>query len=405
MTVTVTRVTLMREREPGGRHRVTYVELFFDLVFVFAITQISHTLLGRFTPLGVLQVSILFLAVWWVWIYTSWITNWLDPERTPVRLGLFVLMLAGLVLSTSIPKAFEERGLAFGTAFAAMQVGRTLFMVYAVPAGQPALRINFVRILVWLSVSGIFWVAGGLAHGENRLLLWGVALAIEYVSAAAGFWTPGLGRSSVKDWSVEGGHMAERCALFIIIALGESVLVTGATFANLAWTPETIGAFLVAFIGSLAMWWIYFHKGAEAGAHNISNVKDPGRVARLAYTYLHLPIVAGIVVMAVGDELVLAHPSGHSDAKTVISLIGGPLLFLIGVILFKRTIHGRLQLSHLAGIAALVVLGPFGHHLSPLILSAVTTAILLVVGAWEALSLGDKRTLPKKSEVRAQHVD
>jgi low temperature requirement protein LtrA len=399
------RVSLMRERVQGGHLRVTYVELFFDLVFVFAITQISHTLLEHFTPFGVLQVSILFLAVWWVWIYTSWITNWLDPEQTPVRVLLFVLMLAGLVLSTSIPKAFEEKGLAFGIAFAGMQVGRTLFMYYAVPTEQKALRINFLRIFLWLAVSGIFWIAGGFAHGSNRLLLWGLALAIEYISAAAGFWTPGLGRSSVKDWSVEGGHMAERCALFIIIALGESILVTGATFAKLAWTPETIGAFLVAFTGSLAMWWIYFHKGAEAGAHNISQAKDPGRIARLAYTYLHLPIVAGIVVVAVGDELVLAHPHGHSDVRTVLSMVGGPLLFLVGMILFKHTIHGWWQLSHLVGIAALAVLAPFGHLLSPLILSSATTAILLVVGTWEAVSLGDKRTLPKKSEARAQDVD
>ena len=116
-------------------------------------------------------------------------------------------------------------------------------------------------------------------------------------------------------------------------------------------------------------------------------------MARLAYTYLHMPIVAGIVVAAVGDELVLAHPDGHSDAKTVLSIVGGPLLFLVGVILFKRTIHGWLQLSHLVGIGALLVLAPFAHHLSPLILSAATTAILLIVGAWEAISIGDKRTL------------
>jgi low temperature requirement protein LtrA len=401
----INRASLMRERVEGGHHRVTYVELFFDLVFVFAITQISHALLEHFTLLGVLEVSILFLAVWWVWIFTSWITNWLDPERTPVRALLFVLMLAGLVLSTSIPGAFEERGLAFGIAFAAMQVGRTLFTYWAIPSDRPALKRNFIRILVWLLASGIFWIAGGFAHGHNRLLLWGLALTIEYASPAAGFWTPGLGRSSVNDWTVEGTHMAERCALFIIIALGESILVTGATFAKLAWTPTNIGAFLVAFAGSLAMWWIYFHKGAEAGAHNIAQARDPGRVARLAYTYLHMPIVAGIVVVAVGDELALAHPDGHSDARTVLSMVGGPLMFLVGVILFKHTIHGRLQLSHLAGIAALAVLAPFGRLLSPLFLSAATTAILLVVGAWEAISIGDKRTLPKRSEIGAQHVD
>src|SRR6185436_10153595 len=110
--------------------------------------------------------------------------------------------------------------------------------------------------------------------------------------------------------------------------------------------------------------------------------KDPGAVARLAYTYLHMPIVAGIVVVAVGDELVLAHPYGHSDARTVLSMVGGPLLFLVGVILFKHTIHGWWQLSHLAGIVALAVLAAFGHLLSPLILTSATTAILLVVGAW-----------------------
>src|SRR5688500_4608711 len=156
-SVETARVSLMRERTPGSHHRVTYVELFFDLVFVFAITPISPTLLGHFTPLGVLETSILFLAVWWVWVYTSWITNCVDSDRTPGRGLLCARTLAGLVLSTSIPKAFEQRGLAFGVAFAAMQVGRTSFRCRAGPVDQQALRTNFVRILVWLSVSGMFW--------------------------------------------------------------------------------------------------------------------------------------------------------------------------------------------------------------------------------------------------------
>src|SRR6202034_88628 len=147
--------------------------------------------------------------------------------------------------------------------------------------------------------------------------------------------------------------MAERCAGFIIIALGESIVVTGATFADLAWTGATVTAFMSAFIGALAMWWIYFHKGAEAGSELISKSSEPGRLARLAYTYLHLPIVAGIILSAVSDELVLTHPADHSDLKTVLSAIGGPLLFLIGTILFKHSIRGWLQLSHGVGIVAL----------------------------------------------------
>ena len=128
------RGAMFRVLVPNQHSRVTYAELFFDLVFVYAITQISHTLLGRFTPLGAVQVTLLFLAVWWVWVYTTWITNWLNPELTPVRILLFLLMLGGLVLSTSIPTAFEGRGLWFAIAYAAMQVGRTCFLAGVDPA-------------------------------------------------------------------------------------------------------------------------------------------------------------------------------------------------------------------------------------------------------------------------------
>jgi low temperature requirement protein LtrA len=380
------RGALFRPIVPNQHSRVTYAELFFDLVFVFAVTQISHTLLGRFSPLGALQTTLLFLAVWWVWVYTSWVTNWLNPELTPVRVLLFALMLGGLVLSTSIPKAFESRGLWFALAYAAMQVGRTLFLLASTTRRSPA-RMNAIRILVWLSTSAVFWIAGGMAQGHARLVFWSVALGIEYISPAVRFWIPKYGASEVADWEVEGGHMAERCAGFIIIALGESIVVTGATFADLPWTAETVSAFASAFVGALAMWWIYFHKGAGAGSELISRSSEPGRLARLAYTYLHMPIVAGIILSAVADELVLTHPAEHSDLKTVLSAIGGPLLFLIGTILFKHTIRGFLQLSHGAGIVALAILAWFAGALSPLMLSIATTAIMIVVAVWESISL------------------
>jgi low temperature requirement protein LtrA len=378
---------LFRPIVPNQHSRVTYAELFFDLVFVFAVTQISHTLLAHFTPLGALQVTLLFLAVWWVWVYTSWITNWLNPEKTPVRLLLFALTLGGLVLSTSIPAAFDGRGLWFAIAYAAMQVGKTVFLWASTLPSQSLARANAIRITTWLAMSAIFWIAGGLAEGQSRLVLWAIALAIEYISPAVRFWIPRYGASAVADWVVEGGHMAERCAGFIIIALGESIVVTGATFAELTWTTENVLAFVSAFVGCLAMWWIYFHKGAEAGSEQISKSSEPGRLARLAYTYLHMPIVAGIIVSAVADEIVLKHPGGHSDLKTVISAIGGPLLFLFGTILFKHSFRGFLQLSHGVGIIALCVLAWFASELSPLMLSILTTAIMIVVAVWESISL------------------
>src|SRR5580698_3560490 len=188
MAVDRERGPLFRPIIPNQHGRVTYAELLFDLVFVFAVTQISHTLLGRFTALGALQTTMLLLSVWWVWVYTSWITNWLNPELTPVRILLFLLMLGGLVLSTSIPKAFESRGLWFALAYAGMQVGRTIFWLLATPRARVLARTNALRILVWLSVSAIFWIAGGFAEGQQRLMLWAAALGIEYVSPEVRFW-------------------------------------------------------------------------------------------------------------------------------------------------------------------------------------------------------------------------
>jgi low temperature requirement protein LtrA len=384
---------LLRLRKAHEHGKVTFVELFFDLVFVFAITQLSHGLLKDFTLLGAVHTALLFLAVWWVWIYTSWVTNWLDPERTPVRLLLLVLMLAGLVLSTSLPEAFAEKGLGFAGAYVFMQVGRSLFTAAALRGHSPGNYRNFLRITAWLVLSGVLWIAGAFAGGDARLALWAVALAIEVVSPSLGFWTPGLGRSTTADWDVEGGHLAERCGLFVIIALGESILVTGATFADLEPDASTVAAFVVSFIGSVAMWWIYFDIGAERGSRRIAHADDPGRLARIAYTYIHLLIVAGIIVGAMADELVLAHPEGHVDGKTAIALLGGPALYLLGNALFKWSTAGRIPLSHLVGLVLLALLIPALEVLSPLLLSAAVAMVLIVVAVWERLSLRGTRAL------------
>jgi len=225
--------SLLRERVAGEEARVGFAELFFDLVFVFAVTQLSHFLLHHFTPLGAVETVLLLIAVWWVWIYTSWVTNWLDPGKTAVRLMLFVLMIAGLVLSTSIPEAFEGRGLAFALSYTFMQVGRSAFTAWVLKDIRPANHRNFQRITAWFVVSAALWIAGGLVGSELRLALWTGAIAFEFAGPASGFFVPGLGRSQTTDWDISGAHMAERCGLFIIIALGESILVTGATFAEL----------------------------------------------------------------------------------------------------------------------------------------------------------------------------
>ncbi len=377
--------TLLRGHGRGDV-KVSNAELFFDLVFVFAITRLSHTLLEDLTLAGALRVGVLFMAVWWVWIYTTWVTNWLDPERTPVRLMLYALMAAGLFVSMAIPAAWERRALTFAAAYAAMQVGRTLFMLWALRGRDADNFRNFLRILAWLVVSAAFWIAGALVD-DHRGVLWVLALAIEYAGPMLYFWTPGLGRSQISDWNVEGAHLAERCGLFVIIALGESVLITGATMADLPWTRVTLAAFGAAFAGCVAMWWLYFNIGAERAAERIEKARNPGRLARVAYTYTPLLIVGGIVASAAADELVLAHPLGHLDAAAAIIVVGGPALYLLGNAVFKRITAGWWPLSHLAGMAAFALLGAGATHATPLALGAATTAVLVVVAVWETLSL------------------
>ncbi|MES2835563.1 MAG: low temperature requirement protein A [Pseudomonadota bacterium] len=372
---------LLRKRD-GGPARVGFVELFFDLVFVFAITQISHALLEHMTWLGALQAAMLLGAIWWAWIDTSWITNWLDPERVPVRIMLFALMAAGLVLSTSLPGAFGEKGLIFACAFAALQVGRGLFTLWAV-RNDVVLRPNIERICVWAVGGAVLWIAGGLAEGQTRLILWLVALLAEFAGPALYFRVPGLGRSTTADWKVEGGHIAERVGLFIIICLGETLLVTGATFAGLVWTAPVDMAFATAFLSTLAMWWIYFSVGHEAASEEITHTDDPGRMARAAYTYGPILIVAGIVVTAVGDELMLAHPEGHVSPEAAAVLIGGPLLFMIGSLTAKYAVWSRWSPVRVAGVVGLGALALIVPYVTPLGLAASATAVLIAVGGWE----------------------
>ena len=381
-------------RPRGGERdhaRVTYVELFFDLVFVFAVTQLSHGLLEHLTLLGAVQTGLLMMAVWWVWIYTSWITNWLDPDLPAVRLMLFALMAAGLVLSASIPQAFAERGMVFAIAYTSMQVGRSIFMLWALRNHDAANYRNFLRITAWLVLAAVFWIAGAMVEGSARLGVWALAVGIEYISPAVGMWVPGLGRSTAEEWKIDGGHLAERCAGFIIIALGESVLVTGATFANMPWQSLTTLDFSANFIGAVAMWAVYFNVGAARASRLIEEASDPGRLGRSGYTYLHILIVAGIIVTAVADEIALAHPNSEADLTTVLVMVGGPALYLLGTAFFKRLTGPNLPLSHLVGLGLLALLASTAAFATPFLLTVGTSTILVMVAVWEGVSFRLRR--------------
>ena len=375
---------VMRVRN-GHEARVTNAELFFDLIYAFAVTQLSHHLLGDLTLLGAAQTLVLWFAVWLGWQYTCWVTNWFDPDSLPIRIMLLAVMLVGLLMAAALPEAFAELGLVFAASYVLIQVGRSLYVLLHLGRHHPLTK-NFRRILGWMSISAIFWIAGGLAHGPQRMALWIFAVACEYISPMIGFSLPGLGRSKSSDWTIEGGHLAERCQLFVMVALGETILVTGATISEARhWDAPILIAFLVAFLGSVAMWWIYFDTSSKAGTEAITRSDDPGRMGSY-FHYVHVIIVAGIIVSAVGSDLFIAHPDGHIEAKYAAVLIGGPAIYLTGNAIYKRVVYGRLPLSHLAGLMALAALLPFAWLTDLLMVGGLTTVIMLVTAIWEARS-------------------
>lgn len=374
-----TRSALLRTR--GRSANVASIELFFDLVYVFAVTQLSHALLEHLTPLGVVQTAMLWFAVWLGWQYTAWVTNWFNPDHLVIRLMLMTLMGLALLMSAAIPQAFGERGLLFACSYAAIQVGRTLFVLYSL-RGDPALTPNFQRMLCWLALSAGLWVAGGLHEGNLRLALWLAAVVCEYCSPMLGFPVPGLGRSRTSDWTIDGGHLAERCQLFVIIALGESVLATGASFAHNAHPgPAVWAAFAVSFVGCLAMWWMYFDTSSGDAAHAIEHSPDPGGLGA-KFHYVHVLLVAGVIVCAVADDLVVTHPNDTPTTAQAAVLVMGPLIYLWGNGLFKRTVYGRYPLSHVLGIGALLALWPLVPMLDLLAAGALTTTVMVLVTLW-----------------------
>jgi low temperature requirement protein LtrA len=202
-----------------------------------------------------------------VWIGTTSIANWFDPDKWAVRLMLIAVMLASLLMSVAIPEAFGERALMFALAYVTIQVGRTTFTFIALRrtlgASHPLSR-NFARVLWWVVASGVVWIIGGLLEGEARHAMWVLALALDYGGLLVGFYIPGLGRSRSDVWTIEAGHFAERCQLFVMIALGESILVIGTTFGEIEPSATAVSALVIAFLGSVGLWWIYFSRSSEA---------------------------------------------------------------------------------------------------------------------------------------------
>ncbi|GIG90877.1 low temperature requirement protein A [Plantactinospora endophytica] len=370
-----------REREQqstreGGLYGPAFVELFFDLVYVFALTKLTDELVGDLTWAGAFRMIVLLLAVWWAWSATAWVVARFDPSRGSVQLLIVAAMLGSLLLTAALPKAYGDRDLVFASAYVGVHILRGLYLLLIVRGREARRRV--ARILFWYLVSAVPWIGGTFAEDPLRGALWIVAVAIDYSADMLQYPAPGLGRGQVSEWTVAGEHLTTRYFQFLAIAFGELILVAGAALDSGEFTAERTLAFVLSFVGAVLLWLVYFHRGGALMGDAIRSAADPVRVGRSA-SYAHLLMLAGVVVTAVGDHLVIDHPFGATTAPKVAAIVSGPALFLAARSLFEYRVLGRVDWSRLVGCGVLVLLGPPMIFLSPLLIVCTVNAVLLGV--------------------------
>jgi low temperature requirement protein LtrA len=368
-------------RQPEASQRATFLELFFDLAFVFALFQLSHVLLQHLRWSGALQTMVLLLAMWAVWANAILITDRLDPQWPPLQALVFVTLLATLVLAAVLPEAFGKHGAIFAGVYVAIQVGRFLFAVLAFRGHE--LQSTAVRGLAWSGGSALLWIAGTFVHGTARAALWLLAIAIEHAAFLLGFPTPRSGRVSSWEPPVAAEHYAERYRQVFIIGLGELILVSGLAYSAGGVAPARTVAFVVSVCTAGLLWRIYIYRAGELLSAAVAAVPMPPRLGVWA-VYVHLVMVAGVVVTAVGNDLVIAHPTGRTPAAWAVVLLGGPALYVAGRAGFEYTVFARVSWDRPIGVLALLALIPLTLLASPLVAAIAATAVLTGIALADA---------------------
>ncbi|KXK61594.1 low temperature requirement protein A [Micromonospora rosaria] len=384
---------------PGGHTglsglptRATFLELFFDLVFVFALTRVSARAFADLAlePGGTVgwapvtgggKTVLLLLALWSVWQGTAWTTSRYDPYHIWVQTLVVVALLSSMVMGVAVPHAYSTTGLAFAVAYVVAQVSRPLILLLTVNVQQ--YRGLKLRMLIVYCVSAVPWIGGALTPLPWRVFLWAFALSIEYVWSRLGWPVPGLGRSSVNRWQVVGEHLAERYQQFFLIALGETVLVAGLAYSAGDFGPPRTAAFVAALAASVLLWRIYFQRAGQILAEAVAKAAHPATIGRSAAD-THLVMVAGVVATAIGYELTIEHPLEHPENAWVVLIVGGPVLFLLGRARFEYEVFGRVSRSRWIAALTLLATAPVLIHTTPLIASALVVAVLLVVAVADA---------------------
>ncbi|MEV4657106.1 low temperature requirement protein A [Micromonospora sp. NPDC049301] len=369
-------------RRPDGSARATLLELLFDVVFVAALAMVSKLIAGRESWTGAASVLLTLTAIWWTWSVTSTTTEFYDPEQRPIQAILMVAMVGSVGMAAALPLLSAGHAMVFAIAYVSTHVVRGVVLITSLHRQRhQAAMERATRFLFWFAVSGVFWITGALT-GAPDWRLWAVAMAIDLIFAAVRYPTFWLGRVPIEQYDRTTGHLGERYQQFIILALGDIILVPTLEVSQTQFDRLRLTALFCAFATMLLLWQIYVYRAGEllkAGA-------EARQAARLA-PYTHLVMLAGVVGTAASFDLVAARPTGATPVRWLMLIVGGPLLFLLGRVLFTWMVTTTVPWRRLAWQLPVLLVLPWAGGWPPLLV----TVIVAIGLAGHALTPGGSR--------------
>jgi low temperature requirement protein LtrA len=381
-----------REREPDAEHQVTPLELFFDLVFVFALTQVTSLLADDPTWGGLLRGMLVLAALWWAWTAYAWLTSTMDVDEGGIRLAMLASTGAMLLVALAVPGSFGDDAVLFGVAYLFVRV---LHIVLYVLIGRddPDLRGAVLRFAPTAILGASLLVLAGFLDGDERIAVWVLALSIDYLGAVIG---------AGRGWRVAPEHFAERHGLIVLIALGESIVAIGVG-AGFELVPSVIVAALLGIVVVSALWWLYFDVAAIFAVRRLVQARgvEQARLARDAYSYLHMPMVGGIILFALGLKTTLDHVGEPLDTVPAVALCAGTAAYLLAHVasLFRAT--RRVFRRRTIGGIVLLALVPLALVVPALAALALVSAVCALVVAYEAIRHRVDRMVVRHPELAA----
>ncbi|MBM0276564.1 low temperature requirement protein A [Micromonospora tarensis] len=372
-------------RRSGEPAYPTFLELFFDLVYIFIFSRLAASLAGNLTLRGAAQTAVLLLAAWWVWVLTAWLTDLFNPRLPLIQATTLLVMLGTLLMAIATPHAFGRYGWLFVAAYFGIHLVRDAVLIPGTRVNPP-IQARSIRVFFWFGITVTPWVAGVFVDGTARLLLWSLAVAVDLGSARVGWPTPRLGRTELASQIFTGVHLSERHREIFIVALGELILTTGTGLAGSGFTAGAVAASAVAFVSAVLLFQLYFQR--------VQRILAPPSVVTVervrsgtSTSYSHLVMVAGVVLISTSTSLVIDRPFGRAPVELVVATLGGPVLFLLGSVLFDAVVTGRTLWSRVLAIVALgALMAPGTRLLPPLAVLVLATVVLLITLVGEGLA-------------------